>query len=93
MFLYLLHGGYEINKRNFEVLCGYGYAWVKVYNHMIPPNAVATVDLQWRTLIVGRGHHSGSLSPGLVSVSQRCLFLPYGGREIRVNNYEVLVKQ
>ncbi|XP_037806109.1 uncharacterized protein LOC119600114 isoform X1 [Lucilia sericata] len=91
---YVCYGGYEINKRNFEVLCGFGYAWIKPHHHVIPPNAVSTGrSRNGEPLFVGRGHHSGSLTPGLVSVSQRCLFIPYGGREIRINDYEVLIKQ
>lgn len=91
---YVCYGGYEINKRNHEVLCGPGYAWVKPHHHVIPPNAVSTGrSRSGEPLFVGRGHHHGSLTPGLVSISQRCLFIPYGGREIRVGDYEVLIRQ
>lgn len=91
---YVCYGGYEMNKRNFEVLCGYGYAWIKPRHHAIPGNAVSTGrSRNGEPLFVGRGHHSGSLTPGVISVSQRCLFIPYGGREIRLSDYEVLVKQ
>ncbi|XP_053965073.1 uncharacterized protein LOC128867668 isoform X3 [Anastrepha ludens] len=91
---YVCCGGYEINKISFDVLCGMGYSWVHVYNHAIPPNAVFSgVGRNGQRLYVGRGHHHGSLTPGLVSQIQRCLFIPYGGREIRVDSYEVLCRQ
>jgi len=94
MCAYVCYGGYEINKHNFEVLCGYGYTWVHSYDHHLPPNAVVTgVARNGEPIYVGRGHHHGSLTPGLISVSQRCLFIPYGGREIRLNSYEVLCRQ
>lgn len=91
---YVCYSGYEVNKHNFEVLTGYGYNWVKPHHHVIPPNAVSTGrSRNGEPLFVGRGHHHGSLTPGLVSVSQRCLYIPYGGREIRIDSYEVLCKQ
>lgn len=91
---YVCYGGYEINKPMHEVLTGYGYVWVKPHHHTIPPNAVSTGrSRNGEPLFVGRGHHHGSLTPGLVSVSHRCLYIPYGGREIRIDDYEVLCKQ
>jgi len=90
---YVCFGGYEVNKSNFEVLTGYGYNWVTPHHHAIPPNAVSTGrSRNGEPLFIGRGHHHGSLTPGLVSVSQRCLYIPYGGREIRVDHYEILCR-
>lgn len=89
---YVCYAGFEHNKTQFEVLCGYGYTWVQ-HHHVIPPNAVATGrSRNGEPLFVGRGHHHGSVTPGVISVSQRCLYIPYGGREIRLDSYEVLCR-
>jgi len=91
---YVSFGGYEISKHNFDVLTGHGYYWVSAHHHCIPPNAVSTgQSCSGLPNYIGRGHYQGSVTPGLVSVSQRCLFIPYGGREIRLDSYEVLCRQ
>ncbi|KAH8353906.1 hypothetical protein KR067_001065, partial [Drosophila pandora] len=90
---YVCYGGYEIQKYNYEVLTGHGYLWARSGHH-IPPNAVTTGRARnGEILYYGRGHYQGSLTPGLVSASQRCLYIPYGNREIRINDYEILIRQ
>lgn len=42
-------------------------------------------------LFVGRAHHAGSLIPGKVHPSHRCLYVAYGGAEHKKDEYEVLV--
>ncbi|XP_022233369.1 uncharacterized protein LOC111081577 isoform X1 [Drosophila obscura] len=91
---YVCYGGYEFQKPTYEVLTGYGYVWVHVHHHGIPPNAVSTGRARnGDPIYFGRGHHQGSLTPGLISSRQRCLYIPYGGREIRLDSYEVLCRQ
>ncbi|EDW47654.1 uncharacterized protein LOC6608927 isoform X1 [Drosophila sechellia] len=90
---YVCFGGYEFQKLSYEVLTGYGYVWTNC-GHGIPPNAVTTGRARnGELLYYGRGHYQGSLTPGLISASQRCLYIPYGGREIRINSYEILCRQ
>ncbi|EDW32139.1 GL10595 [Drosophila persimilis] len=91
---YVCYGGYEFQKPTYEVLTGYGYVWIHVQHHGIPPNAVSTGRARnGDPIYFGRGHHQGSLTPGLISSRQRCLYIPYGGREIRLDSYEVLCRQ
>ncbi|XP_023032752.1 uncharacterized protein LOC6638414 isoform X1 [Drosophila willistoni] len=91
---YVCFGGYEFQKPTYEVLTGYGYVWVRPPPHGIPPNAVTTGRTRsGEPIYYGRGHYQGSLTPGLISSRQRCLYIPYGGREIRIDSYEVLCRQ
>ncbi|KAM8713885.1 hypothetical protein ACLKA7_014102 [Drosophila subpalustris] len=81
---YVCFGGYEFQKPTYEVLTGYGYVWIRPHHHGMPPNAVTTGRARnGEPIYYGRGHHQGSLTPGLISSRQRCLYIPYGGREIR----------
>jgi len=90
---YVCFGGYEFQKHSYEVLTGGGYVWAHAGHH-IPHNAVSTGRARnGEPLYYGRGHYQGSLTPGLISASQRCLYIPFGGREIRINSYEVLCRQ
>lgn len=42
-------------------------------------------------LYIGRTHFNGSLTVGKVHPSHNCLYLPFGGAEHSVQQYEVLV--
>lgn len=90
---YVSYGGEEIVKHEFEVLVGHGYGWVPASDGYVPPGSVVcgrTSDGE--PLYVGRGHYSGSFTPGKIHRSHNCLYIPFGGREVSLNSYEVLVK-
>lgn len=90
---YVAYGGQEIVKHDFELLAGYGYGWVPDSNGSVPHGAVIcgrTSDGE--ELYIGRGHYAGSFTPGKIHPSHGCLYIPYGGQEVRLNNYEVLVR-
>uniref|UniRef100_A0A1I8PFC2 Uncharacterized protein n=1 Tax=Stomoxys calcitrans TaxID=35570 RepID=A0A1I8PFC2_STOCA len=90
---YVAHEGSEISKYAVEVLVGHNYTWQQVHEGFIPPNAVSTGDSHsGEPMYVGRANHNGSLTPGLIMAENNCLLLPYGGREVCVGNYEVLVR-
>lgn len=90
---YVAFGGQEIEKYDFEVLVGNGYGWVPSANGEVPPNAAECGRTSTgETLYFGRGHHSNSLVPGKVHQSHGCLYIPFGGQEIKLFNYEVLVR-
>jgi len=90
---YVCHGGHEYSKQSFEVLVGYGYNWNPASYGSVSPNAVvAGRTREGETLYIGRGSYHGSLTPGKIHPSHKCLYIPYGGREIRLENYECLVK-
>jgi len=90
---YVAWGGQEHVKHSFEVLCGEGYNWVGSASGHVPPNAVdAGQTSSGERLYIGRGSHHGSLTPGKVQPSHHCLYIPYGGQEVRLSNYEVLCR-
>ncbi|PZC86148.1 uncharacterized protein LOC110380542 isoform X1 [Helicoverpa armigera] len=41
-------------------------------------------------LCVIRAHHSGEFLPGKLAIKHRAAYVPYGGREVPVHNFEVL---
>jgi len=90
---YVAYGGAEHLKHDFELLAGYGYGWVPDANGRVPPGAVIcgrTSDGE--PLYIGRGHYAGSMTPGKIHPSHGCLYIPFGGQEVRLNDYEVLVR-
>ncbi|XP_037948025.1 uncharacterized protein LOC119679635 isoform X1 [Teleopsis dalmanni] len=90
---YISHAGQEITKSNYEILVGDRYHWVSSGDGNVPPGAVeAGRTMNGEPLYVGRAHYCGSLTPGRIQCSHRCLYIPYGGREVRVTHYEALVR-
>ena len=90
---YVAHGGQEHVKEDFELLVGYGYGWVPDSNGGVPPGAVIcgrTSDGE--PLYIGRGHYHGSMTPGKIHPSHGCLYIPFSGQEVRLQDYEVLVR-
>ncbi|SPP75151.1 Hypothetical predicted protein [Drosophila guanche] len=91
---YIAHGGREIVEPTYQVLLGQGkYHWVSAYGGSIAPGAVMAGRAPGgEPLYVGRAHYCGSLTPGVLQQSNRCLQIPFGGQEIRISSYEVLVR-
>lgn len=57
----------------------------------LPEGAVhAGHDIDGTQIYVGRAYHEGDLIPAKVMPSKRAAYVPYGGREVFVDNYEVL---
>jgi len=89
---YICHGGQEIAKHLFEVLTGTGFTWESSDHGEVPAGAVSTgSQSDGEPLFIGRAHFQGSLTPGKVHPSHGCLYIPFGGAEQRVQQYEVLV--
>lgn len=42
-------------------------------------------------LYIGRGHHNGSMVVGKVHPEHHVLYVSFGGDEVPINSYEVLV--
>ncbi|EDW90684.2 protein transport protein Sec24-like At4g32640 [Drosophila yakuba] len=91
---YIAHGGREIIEPSYQMLVGRGkYHWVPSYGGNVPPGAVvAGTTPGGAPLYIGRGHYCGSLTPGVIETYNRCLQIPFGGQEIRLSSYEVLVR-
>lgn len=89
---YVSYGGEEIPKAEFEVLRSGDFVWEFATNGEVPENAIVigkTVDGE--PLYMGRCLHEGTQTPGKIQVSHGCLYIPFNGEEISVNEYEVLV--
>lgn len=90
---YVAFGSEEHKVENFQVLAGAGFMWTPCENGNIVPNAVpAGSTCDGETLYIGRAEHEGSLCVGKIHPSHGCLYLPYGGGEVKVETYEILVR-
>lgn len=89
---YLSFNGQEVLVSNYEVLTGHGFTWVGSGNGHVPEGAVAAGNQSsGEPLYIGRAHFQGSLTPGKVHRSHGCLYIPYGGAEHSILQYEVLI--
>ncbi|XP_030022499.2 uncharacterized protein LOC115441738 isoform X1 [Manduca sexta] len=85
--------GYEAHeKTEFEVLCGYNCKWVPSKKDRIPAGAVkgGYSEVQREMLYIGRALHRGYLIPGKVQPSHRVSYIPYNGKTVAMENYEIL---
>lgn len=84
--------GREIPQHNFEILVPDGmYVWRSEANGEVPYRAMEVGHtVVGDVLYLGRGRHQGAVIPGKVHPSHNCLYIPFGGREIALRQYEVL---
>lgn len=88
---YVSFQGKEHSVKEYEVLCGTGFSWIPAANGSIPPDAlVAGRTKDNEILYVGRAHYNFTLTPGKVHPSHGCLYIGFGGQEIKIATYEVL---
>ncbi len=88
---YISYGGKEILVEDYEVFTGTG-RWVPASGGGCPPGAVrAGREADGTPLYIARGRWQGSLTPGKLNRSNRNACIPYGGEEITLSDYEVLV--
>ncbi|XP_067006447.1 uncharacterized protein [Anabrus simplex] len=86
------HGGVEHIKFDFEVLCNAPVSWQPGAFGNVPPKALPVgVTSSPEPLYYGRVIHDGALIPGKIQPSLRKCFVPYGGKELLFDMYEVLV--
>lgn len=89
---YIPHGGQEVAKHDFHILTGVGFEWFPSANGHVPADAVvAGNQSNGEPLYVGRANVSGSLSVGKIHPSHHCIYVPFGGIEHSINQYEVLI--
>lgn len=86
-------GGREHAKNDFEVLCGLDFGWVKTKCNYIPENAFVAgrSEVQGEPLYIGRATYDGYLLTGKIHTLYETCYLPYNGKEIEVNEFEILV--
>ncbi|XP_026472128.1 natterin-3-like isoform X2 [Ctenocephalides felis] len=91
---YVCHGGQEHAKHDYEILHQPVYMWEPCSNGEVPFGAVEVGHTSdGEKLFMGRCVHDGAQTPGKVQVSHGCLYIPYNGEEVRVCDYEVLVRK
>ncbi|XP_050422529.1 uncharacterized protein LOC126834557 isoform X2 [Adelges cooleyi] len=89
---YVAWGGVENPKENYEVLCNCNGTWVKANNGEIPVGALSSGHTEeGEPLFVGRGEHDGTVTVGKVQPSHNVCYIPYGGAEVPLSEYEVLI--
>lgn len=82
-------GGKEISVSNYEVLCD-DKVWMKTSGGYIPYGALPVGSENGETLYIGRVNYNG-LMLGKVHPSKGILYVAYGGKELRFQNYEILI--
>ncbi|XP_046747824.1 natterin-3-like [Diprion similis] len=90
---YVAYGGQEHEKRQFEILMPADFHWVADRNGQVPYGAVESgTTNNGEKLYVGRGYQQGTPTVGKIHPSHGCLYVPFGGREVALREYEVLVQ-
>lgn len=86
--------GMELFKNNFEFLIGRDVVWKKEKNGKVPKNAIPVGGRTQKgdILYIGRAEYINSLTIGKVHPSHGCLYMPYGGTEVSLKEYEVLTE-
>ncbi len=74
-----------INPQNCELV------WIHASNGDIPSGALSGGrQSTGEVLYIGRAQYMGSLAIGKVHRSHRVLYIPFGGNEVPISQYEVL---
>lgn len=90
---YVPYGGQEHPKNQYEVLCNGNVSWIPSAHGHIPSNAVVGGRTSsGEPLYIGRANYNGSLTPGKIQTSHNTLYIPFGGTEVGIREYEVLVE-
>ncbi|KAL7015574.1 hypothetical protein ACKWTF_016529 [Chironomus riparius] len=90
---YVSYNGQEIPKHSYEVLCGGNTQWVPSSGGAHHPNAVAGGHTtSGEPLFIGRAPWMGSVTCGKIHPSHQVLYLPYGGMEVAVGSYDILIE-
>lgn len=85
------YGGDEVKVNPYEVWCGPG-KWVSARDGDVPDGAIkAGQEADGTPLYACRAEHANGVHPGKVRKAFKAANIPYGGKEIKVNPYEVLV--
>lgn len=88
-------GGSEVKVRDYEVLTGQPFAllWSPARGDAVPANAMqAGKEADGTPLYVAKAHYNGSVQPGKVRRGFGGALVPYGGQEVRVEEYKVLTR-
>ena len=86
------YGGQELKKTSYQVVVGQGgWTWAN-FPGEVPNNAVfAGWEANGTAIAICRAAHNGGIHPGKIRAGFAGCNIPYGGREITIPQYEVLV--
>ena len=88
-------GGSEVKVRDYEVLTEQPFArlWAPAQGNDVPSNAMqAGREADGSPLYVAKAHYNGSVQIGKVRRGFGGALIPYGGQEVRVEEYKVLTR-
>lgn len=90
---YVPWSGTENGVAEYEVLCGSGGSWIPTSGDAIPGSAMPAGETEdGEPLFIGRAAHEGTLTVGKVQPSHGCVYIPYGGSELRYPEYEIFIQ-
>ena len=94
---YVSHGGHEHKYYHYQVLTNPRNAnltWYSSFAGQIPAGALLGGEqMDGTPLFIGRAYHHGSLVIGKVHPRHNTLYVPFGGEEVSIHSYEILVVQ
>lgn len=83
--------GLEFEMTEYDALCCANVSWVP-FRGVFPLNAIECGRDQYgEKLYFGRGHFSGSLTPGKVLEESKVLKIPYNFKEYTLREFDILV--
>ncbi|MEP7338858.1 MAG: DUF3421 domain-containing protein [Acidobacteriota bacterium] len=86
------YGGKENWVDEYEIFVGAG-VWVPAAAGVIPRNAMpAGQEANGEILYVARANYGGGMHIGKIKAGWKAAMIPYGGREVPVSQYEVLIE-
>lgn len=91
---YIPWGGEAAEKNSFEVLCGFDCTWMPSKQDNIPVGAVVaghSEDFGHEKLYIGRVKYYDHIIPGKVQPSHKVCYIPYDGKEIGIDTYEIMI--
>ncbi|KAF7282145.1 hypothetical protein GWI33_003112 [Rhynchophorus ferrugineus] len=91
---YATFGGEEVSSSKYEVLCEEKFEWVHASGGYVRSDAViGGKTISGEKLYIGRALYSESITIGKIQPSHQTCYISYEGKEISINNYEVLVRR
>ncbi|XP_054257249.1 natterin-3-like isoform X2 [Macrosteles quadrilineatus] len=89
---YVPYGGSEIEVHQFEILASHHIAWQHSHDGEINSQAmIIGHTTSGENLYMGRAFYEGTITPGKVHPTHRCLYIPYNGKEISIKEYEIML--
>nr|XP_022902381.1 uncharacterized protein LOC111415103 [Onthophagus taurus] len=89
---YVVNDGEQIAVKKFDILYVKQYKWVPCADGEVPKGAIVGGEVSDdEKIYIERAEHEGVKVVGKVHPKLKKLFIPYGGKEIAYNHYEILV--